>query len=242
MKQGRDSIIFALDVPAADQAKQLALQLKGTVGLFKIGLELFVRSGPDLIRQIRQQTGAGIFLDLKLHDIPATVERAMRVIATLDVDLATVHCGENQSMLEAAVTGSLGKVGVLGVTVLTSVAASDLKASGYRDEICDDISRLVLYKATMARKAGCAGVVCSGLEVRQIKAHCKGRFLAVTPGIRSAGDGARTDDQRRIVTPAMAVSGGADYIVVGRPIRDAADPAVAAKQIAAEIDEVLNKK
>jgi orotidine-5'-phosphate decarboxylase len=241
MKQGRDSIIFALDVPSADQAKQLAIQLKGTVGLFKIGLELFVRCGPDLIQQIRQLTGAGIFLDLKLHDIPATVERAMRVIATLDVDLATVHCGENQSMLEAAVAGSLGKVGVLGVTVLTSVGASDLKASGYRDDLCDDIRRLVLHKATMAREAGCAGVVCSGLEVRQMKAHCGDGFLAVTPGVRFAGDGARTDDQRRIVTPAMAVSGGADYIVVGRPIRDAADPVVAARQIAAEIDEVLNK-
>jgi orotidine-5'-phosphate decarboxylase len=242
MKQGRDSVIFALDVPSADQAKQLALQLKGSVGLFKIGLELFVRSGPDLVQQIRRQTGAGIFLDLKLHDIPATVERAMRVIATLDVDLATVHCGENQSMIEAAVAGSLGKVGVLGVTVLTSVAASDLKASGYRDDLCVDISRLVLHKAAMAREAGCAGVVCSGFEVRQIKAHCGDAFLAVTPGIRSAGDGARTDDQRRVVTPAMAISGGADYIVVGRPIRDAADPVAAARQIAAEIDDILDKK
>ena len=237
MRKGSDSVIFALDVPSAAEAKQLALQLKGTVGLFKIGLELFVRSGPDLVQQIRQQTGAGIFLDLKLHDIPATVERAMRVIATLDVDLATVHCGENQSMIEAAVAGSSGKVGVLGVTVLTSVAASDLKASGYRD----DISRLVLHRATMAREAGCAGVVCSGLEVRQIKAHCGDGFLAVTPGVRSAGDGARADDQRRVVTPSMAISSGADYIVVGRPIRDAADPVVAAKQIAAEIDEVLDK-
>lgn len=241
MKQGRDFVIFALDVPSADQATQLATQLKGTVGLFKIGLELFVRSGPDLIQQIRQQTGAGIFLDLKLHDIPATVERAMRVIATLDVDLATVHCGENQSMVEAAVTGSLGNVGVLGVTVLTSVGTSDLKASGYRDDICDDISRLVLHKAAMAREAGCAGVVCSGLEVRQIKARCGDGFLSVTPGVRPAGNGARADDQRRIVTPAMAVSAGADYIVVGRPIRDAADPVVAAKQIAAEIDDVLDK-
>jgi orotidine-5'-phosphate decarboxylase len=165
----------------------------------------------------------------------------MRAIATLDVDLATVHCGENQSMIEAAVAGSLGKVGVLGVTVLTSVGASDLKASGYRDDMCDDIRRLVLHKAAMAREAGCAGIVCSGLEVRQMKAHCGDEFLAVTPGVRFAGDGARADDQRRIVTPAMAVSSGADYIVVGRPIRDAADPVVAAKQIAAEIDEVLNK-
>ncbi len=239
MKQGRDFIIFALDVPSAEQAQHLALQLKGVVGLYKIGLELFVKSGPDLVQHIRQQTGAGIFLDLKLHDIPATVERAMRVIASLDVDLATVHCGENQSMIEAAVRGSLGKVGVLGVTVLTSVGASDLQASGYREEMYCNIGELVLHKATMAQKAGCTGIVCSGLEVRQIKARCGDGFLAVTPGVRPAGGGDRKDDQRRVVTPAMAVSGGADYIVVGRPIRDAADPVAAAAQIAAEIDDVL---
>ncbi len=241
MKQGRDVIIFALDVPSTEQALQLALQLKGAVGLFKIGLELFVKSGPHLVRNIRQKTGAGIFLDLKLHDIPATVERAMRVIAGLDVDLATVHCGENQSMIEAAVAGSSGKVGVLGVTVLTSVGASDLQASGYREDIYEDVGKLVLHRAAMARKAGCTGVVCSGLEVRQIKAHCGDGFLAVTPGIRMAGGGDRKDDQRRVVTPAMAVAGGADYIVVGRPIRDAADPVATARQIAAEIDEVLDK-
>jgi orotidine-5'-phosphate decarboxylase len=241
VKQGKDSVIFALDVPSVDRAEQLAVQLRASVGMFKIGLELFIRGGPGLIRHIREKTGAGIFLDLKLHDIPATVERAMRVIATLDVDLATVHCGENRSMMEAAVAGSLGKVGVLGVTVLTSVTGPDLKASGYRDEIFNNIEGLVVERALAARKAGCAGVICSGLEARQIKARCGDRFLAVTPGIRFADDGARTDDQRRIVTPAMAVSGGADYIVVGRPIRDAADPVVAARRIAADIDDVLKK-
>jgi orotidine-5'-phosphate decarboxylase len=240
MKQGKDFIIFALDVPSVDRAKQLAFQLKECVGLFKIGLELFIRGGPDLIQQIRETTGAGIFLDLKLHDIPATVERAMRVIATLDVDLATVHCSDNRSMMEAAVAGSLGNVGVLGVTVLTSVAGSDLKASGYRNEIVEDINILVEDRALAAREAGCAGVVCSGLEVQRIKAHCGDRFLAVTPGVRMAG-GDHSDDQRRVVTPAKAVSGGADYIVVGRPIRDAADPVAAARQIAAEIDKVLGK-
>jgi orotidine-5'-phosphate decarboxylase len=107
--------------------------------------------------------------------------------------------------------------------------------------MCDDISRLVLHKAAMARNAGCTGVVCSGLEVRQIKARCGEGFLAVTPGVRPAGDGERVDDQRRVVTPAMAVSGGADYIVVGRPIRDAADPVAAARRMALEIDEVLDK-
>jgi orotidine-5'-phosphate decarboxylase len=241
MKQSRDSVIFALDVPSAEQAKQLAFHLKESVGLFKIGLELFIRSGPGLIQQIREKTGAGIFLDLKLHDIPATVERAMRVIATLEVDLTTVHCSENRTMMEAAVAGSQGNVGVLGVTLLTSVAGSDLTASGYKEEISNDISGFVVNRALAARDAGCAGVVCSGLEVRQIKAHCGDGFLAVTPGVRFAGQGQCTDDQRRVVTPAMAVSEGADYIVVGRPIRDAADPVAAAGQIAAEIDEVLDK-
>jgi orotidine-5'-phosphate decarboxylase len=104
-----------------------------------------------------------------------------------------------------------------------------------------NIDKMVLHRAAMAQKAGCTGVVCSGLEVRQIKAHCGAGFLSVTPGVRPVAGGDRKDDQRRVVTPAMAVSGGADYIVVGRPIRDAADPVAAAKQIAAEIDEGLGK-
>lgn len=239
MKQGKDYIIFALDVPSADRARRLAAQLNGAVGLFKIGLELFIQCGPELVHWIRRHTDAGIFLDLKLHDIPATVERAMRVIAGLEVDLTTVHCGESQSMLDAAVTGSMGKVDVLGVTVLTSVTAADLRTAGYADDLVGDLRGFVLQKASMAYNAGCAGIVCSGLEVEHVKARFGDGFLAVTPGIRPDAKREQTDDQQRIVTPAMAVSKGADFIVVGRPIRDAADPGAAAGRIAAEIDNAL---
>jgi orotidine-5'-phosphate decarboxylase len=239
MKQGKDYVIFPLDVPSGGTARQLVSKLHHHIGMFKIGLELFIHTGPDLIRWITEHTEAGIFLDLKLHDIPVTVERAMRGIADLSVELATVHCGESRAMLDAAVRGSCRKVNVLGVTVLTSVAASDLRNAGYAEQMTDDLSRLVLHKASMAKEAGCAGVICSGLEVELIKENLGKDFLAVTPGIRPewAVDG--SDDQKRVVTPAMAVSQGADYVVIGRPIRNAANPSSAAERIAEEIEAVL---
>jgi orotidine-5'-phosphate decarboxylase len=207
--------------------------------MFKIGLELFVHTGPDLVRWITEHTGAGIFLDLKLHDIPVTVERAMRGIADLSVKLATVHCGDSRAMLEAAVVGSNGKVDVMGVTVLTSVAVSDLRNAGYAEQMTEDLSRLVLQKAAMAKDAGCAGIVCSGHEVELIKQKMGPSFLTVTPGIRPDWNANRKDDQKRVVTPAMAVTRGSDYVVIGRPIRDADDPLGAAARIAEEIDAVL---
>jgi orotidine-5'-phosphate decarboxylase len=235
MKQGKDYLIFPLDVPSGGTARQLVSQLYNHVGMFKIGLQLFVHTGPDLVRWITEHTGTGVFLDLKLHDIPITVERAMRGIADLSIKLATVHCGENRAMLEAAVNGSGGQVKVLGVTVLTSVAASDLRNAGYTD----DLKRLVLHKAAMAKEAGCAGVVCSGREVEVIKKEMGPSFLAVTPGIRPDWLNGRKDDQKRVTTPAMAVEKGSDYVVIGRPIRDARDPVAAAARIADEIDAVL---
>ena len=236
MKQGKDFLIFPLDVSTSEQARELVSLLHPHVGMFKIGLELFIRTGPGLVRWIAEHCDCGIFLDLKLHDIPATVERAMRGVADLPVALATVHCGENRTMLEAAVAGSRGSVGVLGVTVLTSVSASDLRSAGYGDEMTADLGRLVRHKAEMAKNAGCAGIVCSGREVGMIKARLGKSFLAVTPGIRPGWGAKAKDDQKRIVTPAMAVASGADYLVVGRPIRDAADPVQAAGRIAEEID------
>ena len=239
MKQGKDYVIFPLDVPSGGTARQLVSKLHNHVGMFKIGLQLFVHTGPDLVRWITEHTGAGIFLDLKLHDIPVTVERAMRGIADLNVELATVHCGESRMMLEAAVRGSSGKVNVLGVTVLTSVASSDLSSAGYAPQMTDDLSRLVLHKASMAKAAGCAGVICSGLEVGLIKNNMGTDFLTVTPGIRPDWSVDGSDDQKRVVTPAMAVSQGADYVVIGRPIHNAADPPSAAERIAEEIEAIL---
>jgi orotidine-5'-phosphate decarboxylase len=236
MKQGKDYLIFPLDVATADEARNLVSLLHNHVGMFKIGLELFIRTGPDLLRWIKEHCDCGIFLDLKLHDIPVTVERAMRGVADLSVNLATVHCGESLAMLEAAVAGGGGRVGILGVTVLTSVGASDLRSAGYRQEMVSDLRQLVLQKAGMAKTAGCTGIVCSGREVGIIKARMGPSFIAVTPGIRPNWGEPTRDDQKRIVTPAMAVADGADYLVVGRPIRQAADPVAAAGRIAGEID------
>ncbi|MFO7708771.1 MAG: orotidine-5'-phosphate decarboxylase [Desulfobacterales bacterium] len=227
-------IIFPLDVASESAAKRWVELLTGTVGMFKVGLELFIRCGPEIVRFIQSGGSAGVFLDLKLHDIPATVSRAMAGVAELGVRMATVHCGEAPRMLEAAVAASGGRVGVLGITVLTSVTAADLATAGLRPELAGDLKGLVRLRAQMAKKAGCAGVVCSGLEAGMIKAEFGRDFITVTPGIRPLW-AAGTDDQRRVATPAEAVCAGSDYLVIGRPIRDAKDPRGAALRIAEEI-------
>ena len=236
IKQGRDYIIFPLDVASIEEAKTYIELLAEKVGLFKVGLELFIRCGTEVIDFIHSQTAARVFLDLKLHDIPATVGRAMARIADLGVAFATVHVGETRRMLEAAVESSGGKVGILGVTVLTSVSAKDLESAGYLPAFYGDMSYLVLQRARLAREAGCAGVICSGYEAGQIKERFGKDFLAVTPGIRPAWAVTAKEDQRRITTPAQAISAGADYLVIGRPIRDAEDPCQAAVRIAEEIE------
>ena len=238
MKSPKDYIIFPLDVASGEEAKRYVTMLAGVVGMFKVGLELFIRSGPEIVTFIHSAGPAGVFLDLKLHDIPATVSRAMAGVAALGVRLATVHCGENRRMLEAAVAGG-GRVGVLGVTVLTSVSAQDIAAAGFGAELAADLPRLVLRRARMAQQAGCAGVVCSGLEAGAIKAEFGAGFVTVTPGIRPLWAVSGADDQQRVSTPAAAVKGGSDYLVIGRPIRDAKDPRAAARLIASEIESAL---
>lgn len=239
MKKAKDYIIFPLDVSSIKTAKHYVETLSESVGMFKIGLELFIRSGPDIIDFIKSAGAAGIFLDLKLHDIPATVSRAMQNIANLGVAFATVHCGETSRMLEAAVKGGEDKVGVLGVTVLTSVSNTDLESAGFRKIFYDDLTRLVIKRAAMAKQAGCKGIVCSALEVKMIKETFGQDFIAVTPGIRPGWDTGGKNDQRRITTPSRAVEDGSDYLVIGRPIRDAKDPKDAALRIAQEIETVL---
>ncbi|WP_319524970.1 orotidine-5'-phosphate decarboxylase [uncultured Desulfosarcina sp.] len=239
MKTAKDYIVFPLDVPDPEQARSLVTLLAEHVGMFKIGLELFVRSGPDLVRWITKAGSAKVFLDLKFHDIPVTVKRAMARAADLGVFFATVHCGESRAMLEAAVEGAGERVNVLGVTVLTSVSSEDLAEAGYRKAYSTDLRQLVMKKAAMAKKAGCAGIVCSGQEVQAVKTELGCDFQAVTPGIRPAGEKVVADDQARIVTPALAIESGSDYLVIGRPIRDADDPVAAAQAITDEIQEVL---
>ena len=242
MKRAKDYIIFPLDVPTVKKAKAYVELLWESVGMFKVGLELFIRSGPDLIDFIHASGATHVFLDLKLHDIPVTVSRAMEQIADLGVTFATVHCGETYRMLEAAVAGAGGRVGVLGVTVLTSISGEDIKAAGYKKPFYEDPTRLVVERATMAQSAGCAGIVCSGQEVRMIKKNFGPDFIAVTPGIRPLWDDMTSHDQKRVATPASAVENGSDFIVIGRPIRDAKDPKAAALRIAEEIEAVLSSE
>ncbi|OQX25922.1 MAG: orotidine 5'-phosphate decarboxylase [Desulfobacteraceae bacterium IS3] len=235
MKKAKDYIIFPLDVPTVSEAKHYVTLLSEYVGMFKVGLELFISSGPEIIRFIKTSGNAGIFLDLKLHDIPETVFRAMKQVAALGVAFATVHCGESPKMLESAVKGSDGKTGVLGVTVLTSVSAQEIRSAGFQEEFYADISKLVMKRAVTAKNAGCAGVVCSALEAEKIKKEFGKEFIAVTPGIRPLWDEAVKDDQARVTTPAQAIRNGSDFLVIGRPIRDAKDPVQAARRIAEEI-------
>jgi len=237
-KKAKDYIIFPLDVSSAGEAEKYIELLAEEVGMFKVGLELFVSAGPEVVRRITGRGSAGVFLDLKLHDIPATVSRTMSAVADLKVTFATVHCGESPAMLEAAVAGSRKQVGVLAVTILTSVSDKDLEAAGFSRELYGDLSGLVLKRAALARDCGCAGVVCSGQEAAAIKQHLGKAFLVVTPGIRPQWEAAG-DDQKRVVTPAMAVQNGSDYLVIGRPIRDAQSPREAARRIAEEIETVL---
>jgi orotidine-5'-phosphate decarboxylase len=239
MKAAKDYLIFPLDVPSPAKAQHYIDCLADCVGMFKVGLELFVASGPGIIARIKEAGAARVFLDLKLHDIPATVLRAMQRVAELGVALTTVHCSGSQQMMEAAVQGSGGRVAVLGVTVLTSMNATDIQEAGFKDQFVADLKSLVVKRATMAKAAGCSGVVCSGLEVPMIRDALGSAFMTVTPGIRPSWEAGAGDDQQRIVTPGQAVKAGADYLVIGRPIRDAQDPRAAALRIAAEIDSVL---
>ncbi|MBF0225414.1 MAG: orotidine-5'-phosphate decarboxylase [Desulfobacterales bacterium] len=241
MKQPKDYIIFPLDLASFEEAQKYVLILSDCVGMFKIGLELFIRSGRKIVEYIKETSSVKIFLDLKLHDIPTTVHRAMSIIKNFDVSFVTVHCGESQKMLEAAVEGSEGKVNILGVTVLTNISSDDIKHAGYKEEFWD-LSHLVLKKAKSAKEAGFAGVICSGYESKMIKDNIGKEFIAVTPGIRPLWGEIKKDDQHRIITPSDAIERGSDYIVIGRPIRDAKDPQEAALKIAKEIEEKIKTK
>lgn len=235
MKRPKDYIIFPLDVPEYDQAINFVTRLKDHVGLFKIGLELFISQGPDILKAIRETAGSKIFLDLKLHDIPATVNRAFLAASVYGPEFVTIHCDEGEGVFKNVAENNPGNTRILGITVLTSLNSTNLTRLGCTEKYIDDISALVLLRAQMAKEAGCHGVVCSGHEVSMIKRELGDEMIAVTPGIRPSWSLVSSDDQKRIVTPRDAVQKGADYIVVGRPIRDADDPVDAAKMVAEEI-------
>jgi orotidine-5'-phosphate decarboxylase len=237
----KDRLIFPLDVPNAPEAHKYVALLGEHVGLFKIGLELFVSEGPPIVDSIADMTDAGIFLDLKFHDIPATVQRAIRSGSCLDrANFVTVHC--DPSLLEAVVNEVPDSTGVLAVTVLTSLDKDALLSLGIRGELAGEPVQLVLHRAAIAKKAGCAGVVCSGHEVEAVKKKFGDDLIVVTPGIRPDWGEVKRDDQKRIVTPYLAINHGADYIVVGRPIREASDPLEAAAKVVAEIEGALQDR
>ncbi len=239
MKEPKDYIIFPLDLPTYDQAMSYVERLTDHVGLFKVGLELFISQGPGIIKSIQDTGTAGIFLDLKLHDIPATVKRAFLAASRHGPEFVTVHCDEGGEILRTVAKNNPGNTKILAITVLTSLDQQKLKQLGYAKKFVQDLSALVLLKARMAREAGCHGIVCSGLEVGTIKRELGPELIAVTPGIRPAWSLVDQDDQKRVVTPADAIKNGADYVVIGRPIRDAKDPADAARRVAKEIEEAI---
>ncbi len=239
MKEPKDYIIFPLDLPTHNEAMSYVERLTDHVGLFKVGLELFISQGPDIIKSIQDTGTAGIFLDLKLHDIPATVKRAFLAASRHGPEFVTVHCDEGGEILRTVAKNNPGNTKILAITVLTSLDQKKLKQLGYAKKFVQDLPALVLLKARMAREAGCHGIVCSGLEVGTIKRELGPELIAVTPGIRPAWSLVDQDDQKRVVTPADAIKNGADYVVIGRPIRDAKDPADAARRVAKEIEEAI---
>jgi orotidine-5'-phosphate decarboxylase len=239
MKDPKAYIIFPLDLPDYDQAMRYVDLLKDHVGLFKVGLELFISQGPAILKSIRNAGGAGVFLDLKLHDIPATVKRAFMAASCHGPEFVTVHCDEGAGILKSVTENNPSGTKILAITVLTSLNSENLSELGYQDKYANDLSKMVLLKACIARDAGCHGVVCSGNEVGAVKKELGHAFIVVTPGIRPAWSLVQGDDQKRIVTPAEAVRKGSDYVVIGRPIRDANDPEDAAKRVSDEIASAL---
>ncbi len=241
MKKPKDYLIFPLDVPNYEEAIRYVELLKEHVGLFKVGLELFVSVGPKILKTIKETSAAGIFLDLKFHDIPATVKGAFLAASAHGVTFTTVHCDEGKGLLRSVVENNPSGTKILAVTVLTSLESKNLKELGYLDRYVNDITELVLLRARMAKEAGCSGVVCSGLEVEKVKAELGKDFIVVTPGIRPAWSLGGKDDQKRIITPYQTLKNGADYIVVGRPIRAAEKPIEAAKKVLEEIETAISE-
>lgn len=227
----KDRLIVALDVETLEDADRLASTLEGVVTRLKVGLELYTACGPEAVRMALRH-GARVMLDLKLHDIPETVGRAVARVAALGVDLLTLHTAGGHKMLEAAAQAcakSGGPMRLLGVTVLTSLDDADLAAMGS----LDSVETAVLRRAKLAVSCGLHGVVASPLEAACIRTVVPPEFLIVTPGVRPQA--AASGDQKRIATPAAARAAGADFVVVGRPIRDAADPRAAALAIVSEL-------
>lgn len=235
----KEKLIVALDVDSLDKAVTLVEQLAPHVGVFKIGMELYNSAGPDAVRQIVKR-GSKVFLDLKLHDIPTTVAKTVRVLTRLGVSIINIHAGGGLAMMQAAASAAQDEAAVRGikppkviaVTVLTSL---DQNALNTQLNIPGTVEEQVLRWAKLAQQAGLHGVVCSPREIKAIRETCGENFIIITPGIRPAG--VSKNDQQRVMTPAEAVKLGASYLVVGRPITGAKEPVQAAREIVNEISK-----
>jgi orotidine-5'-phosphate decarboxylase len=226
-----ERLIFALDVPDAWEARELVQELDDSVRFYKLGLELLMAGGYFELLDWLAGRGKKVFVDLKFFDVPATVARAVARLNGRGVTFCTVH--GNQGIMEAAVAAR-EDVKILAVTALTSLDRGDLDDMGFK---CD-VAELVLSRARRALEAGCDGVVSSGMEAARLREHLDARLLVVSPGIRPV-ENRPVDDQKRVVTVDQAFEMGADYIVVGRPIRDAKDPKAAAEAIQASIAKAV---
>jgi orotidine-5'-phosphate decarboxylase len=235
MNDARSKLIVALDLPDRSSALESVERLSGHVGFFKIGLELFTREGPRLVEEIRDR-GEKVFLDLKLHDIPNTVRGAVRSACRLGVQMLTVHASGGPAMLSAAsqeTQSSASSPLLLAVTALTSLSEAEINAMGIAGSVEQWVDRL----AAMAQNSGIPGLVASSKELSLLRSRFGSTLQFVIPGIRPAG--AALQDQSRTATPGEAIRGGANYIVVGRPILQAHDPADAADSIVEEIQKNL---
>lgn len=233
MSEAKRRLIVALDVPSVDEARALVETLGDSAGVYKIGLELLFSGGFALAQELANR-GHAVFVDAKLLDIEATVERATAAIARMGVSFLTVHALDRKT-LQAAVRGrGESSLKLLGVTVLTNLSESDL----IEQCVGHPLPEVVLHRAKLAHEAGFDGVIASGQEAASIRKACGPDFLILTPGVRPLGT--PKEDQARAVTPASAIASGADYLVVGRPITRAPDPRAAADAIVAEIAAALS--
>jgi orotidine-5'-phosphate decarboxylase len=231
----RDRLIVALDVSSATQARQIVQSIGESASTYKIGKQLFTAEGPQIVRDL-VASGRKVFLDLKFHDIPNTVAGAVAEASKLGVTMLTVHASGGTKMLKAAAdaaTQSASKPMVLAVTVLTSLSDADLAELG----IAANVATQVLRLGALARNAGCGGLVASAREAGELRRELGPDFAIVTPGVRPAGTS--IGDQARVLTPQEAIAAGSTYLVVGRPILEAADPAQAAAAIVSEIGDAV---
>lgn len=226
----RTELIVALDLDTVAQVDAMVAAIGPGVQWYKVGKQLFTQEGPAVVKHL-QELGKRVFLDLKFHDIPNTVAQAVRAVAAIGADMTNVHASGGRGMLEAAAAAAREtQVLLIAVTVLTSMNEEELANVGVQDSPGRQVVRL----ARLTQQAGVAGVVCSALEIEAIRAACGPEFVLVVPGIRPAG--ADHGDQKRVMTPREAATAGADYIVVGRPITKAPDPAAAAAAVRRELE------